>query len=254
MDKKDYEKSSVGQSKRDVTDRKRVTSFKTVSDGPRRQVAKTSTQQPPRSRLTPSPTPSPPPPPPTPSPPPPPPQEEDDEEEQEEEGGKKKTAMNIVIENRPKKEYPPDNTPNVAFFTNFTMEFVKENLKNYYFIIKVLGQEDFRFYKNKMVALCNAYQQAMLACDENYYDTKRDREIMEKVVDDDPKRGFQSRMMVNVYYKKLLIYLRIFVLKVEIGNYVPSKRAIKFEYDEREFEKFTNFANTKLKYAAREEE
>jgi len=244
---KGFEKSSIGQSKRDVTDRKRVTSFKTVSDGPKKQVAKTSTQaQPP---LPPSPSPSP-------SPPPPPPQEDEEVEEQEvgEEGGNKKKAMKVVIENRPKKEYPPDNTPNVAFFTNFTMEFVKENSKNYYFIIKVLGQEDFRFYKNKMVALCNAYQQAMLACDENYYDVRKDREIMEKVVDDDPKRGFQSRMLVSVYYKQLRIYLRIYVLKVEIDTYVPSKRAIKFEYDEAEFEKFTNFANTKLKYAAREEE
>lgn len=154
-------------------------------------------------------------------------------------GGKEKKP-------RERKERPIDLSPDIEFFTNFTLEFVKENDKNYYFVIKSLGQEKFIFYKAKAVALMNALQQALMICDKNVADIEHDRELFEKKIDEDLDNGFQSRLLASVYFKKIGIALRVFVMNDEIGDFVPSKRAIKFEHDRDEFEKMSAFIDRKL--------
>lgn len=144
-------------------------------------------------------------------------------------------------------EKETDFGPDVVHLQNFSCKFVKESPKNYYFLIKVFGQADFRFYKTKVAALCQALNQAMITVDDNCHDLEKDKDLFEKIIEDGNEEStFQSRVIANIYYNKIGIYYKVFVKSDETGEWVHTTRAIKFEYDYNEFQKFTNFISLKL--------
>ena len=140
-----------------------------------------------------------------------------------------------------------DFGPDVVYLQNFTCKFVKENAKNFYFLIMVMGQADFRFYKAKMTALCQALAQAMFAADENCHDLEKDKDLFEKIIEEgNDESPFQSRVIANIYYKKIGIYYKVFAKSDETGDWVHTTRAIKFEYNTQEYDKFNNFVALKM--------
>lgn len=154
-----------------------------------------------------------------------------EEEEEEEQRGNKK------------EDYGSD----VIFFEHFTCKFVRESQKNFYFIIDVLGQKDFRFYKSKMQQLINSLHQCLIACDQqDQNNLKEEAEIFESVVDTSSDDQFQSRLVANVWFGKINIFYRTFIWSEENNDWLPSKRAIKFKYDHEELEKLVDFVNKKL--------
>jgi len=189
-------------------------------------------------------------------------QQEVEEEEEAEAGGgdlgkeDKKTSSSITVASKKSKakrekksKYPEvDTTPNTAFFENFSIAFEKESIKNYYFVVKVRGEKDFRFYKAKMNAVLTALQQALFACDEFGKNLDTDAEIYEKVVDQDKDGDFMSKILASVYGGKLGIFLRVFVYSPEQDKFLPSTRAIRFQHCHKEFGRLSDFVDRKLMY------
>ena len=139
----------------------------------------------------------------------------------------------------------------ILFLSHFTIKFVQESKKHFYFQIEALGIDPpIRLYKSTLETLKNALHRCINACEEAQKTMtlmSKDAEIFESVIDTSKDGEFQTRLTASIYCKKIGIYLRTFVKSDETGEWLHSKRAVRFSTSRREFMAFNDFVNTRFK-------
>lgn len=145
-----------------------------------------------------------------------------------------------------KRDNPNKVERDQLFLKNFSIKFVKAGPKDVFFQIEAIGIDPpIRLYKNAAQTLKNSLLECMEACDEAVSEGfNQDEEIFSDTIEANEGKQIKNVLQASIYCGKLGIYLRTYVMNQD-GEWLPSKRAIKFAHDYNEFHRFVKFINSK---------
>lgn len=155
------------------------------------------------------------------------------------------------FEDGTQRDEEPVILDDMLFLSHFSIKFVVEGKNHFYFQIEALGIDPpIRLYKNTCETLKLALHRCMAVVERAQAKMNlmtKDAELFEALIDTSKNEEFETRLTASIYCKKIGIYLRTFVKSKETGEWLHTKRAVKFANNRKEFLSFVEFVNARFK-------